>query len=429
MNLSGVAVVLIFASFPLTSSFADAQEDYALGPGDHVQVRVSDFRSGIGEAYQWTVYQAGSTAEFIVAPNGHLSLPVLGELEAAGKTTADMEDAIATKLQAKAALTTRPDASVQIVRFRPFYVVGGVDKPGEYEYRPGLTVLQAVGIAGGLERATTDQLLGFEKDALTSRGDLRVLYADRISLLARQARLDADIGDKAELVFPEELQAKASDPDVSRVMREEQLLFEARRTGLADQVNALEKNKTYLSNEITVLQQKSVTIDKQLAAMRKELDLINGLLTKGLTGAPRVLELQQSIAQIENNQLDVEVAIVRANEDISKSDRDIFDLKTKYQTDMLQEAADVRVKLSETIEKLQTSQALIQQAEVRAPALTLSNVVGYEKPSYVVSRRGKDGTPEDLTVQEADLVRPGDVVRVIPKSLDGAAPGVLGVAN
>jgi uncharacterized phage infection (PIP) family protein YhgE len=212
-------------------------------------------------------------------------------------------------------------------------------------------------------------------------------------------------------------------------MREEQLLFKARRTGLADQVNALEKNKTYLSNEITVLQQKSVTIDKQLAAMRKELDLISGLLTKGLTGAPRVLELQQSIAQIENNQLDVEVAIVRANEDISKSDRDIFDLKTKYQTDMLQEAADVRVKLSETIEKLQTSQALIQQAEVRAPALTLSNVVGYEKPSYVVSRRGKDGTPENLTAQEADLVRPGDVIRVIPKTLDGAVPGVLGVAN
>jgi len=408
---------------------ARASEAYRLGPGDHLEVRVSDFRAGTGEAYQWTAFANTGTADFVVAPDGRLSLPVIGELDAAGKTTADLEQAIADKLQAKAGLTTKPDASVQVVRFRPFYVVGIVDKPGEYDYRPGLTVLQAVGIAGGLEHTTTDALLGFIKDALASRGDLRVLAADLISLRARQARLDAAIADKDTITFPDDLRAKTDDPDIARAMREEQILFDTQRNGLASQIAALERNKEFLRNEIVSLGQKNESIAGQLVAMRKELDLISGLVTKGLSAAPRQLELQQNVAQIQGNQLDVQIAVVRANEDIAKSDHDIAELKTKSRNDQLTEAADVRVKLAETVEKIQTSQALVRQAEVRAPMETVANVEGYSKPIYVLSRRNDKGEAEDVTVQESDLVRPGDVVRVTPRLPDAgtsAAPAAPG---
>jgi protein involved in polysaccharide export with SLBB domain len=425
LRLVGAAVFGFgcLAHFP-----ARATEVYRLGPGDHVEVKVSDFRSATGEAYQWTAFNSATATEFIVAPDGRLSLPVVGELEAAGKTTADLERSIADKLQTKAGLTTKPDAAVQIVKFRPFYVVGIVDKPGEYDYRPGLTVLQAVGIAGGLERTTTDALLGFIKDTLISRGDVRVLAADLISLRARQARLDAETAEKDTIAFPNDLLAKSDDPDVARAMREEQILFDAQRTGLANQVATIEKNKAFLHNEIASLGQKSDTIAAQLAAMRKELDLISGLVSKGLTAAPRQLELEQNLAQIQNNQLDVQVAIVRANEDISKSDRDILELQTKSRNDELTEAADVRVKLAETMEKMQTSQALVRQAEVRAPMETMTNVEGYGKPIYVLSRRDDKGQAQELTVQESELVQPGDVVRALPRLTDttpssAASPG------
>jgi exopolysaccharide production protein ExoF len=420
MNLPSGAILVTVALFISPPSFAGTTESYTLGSGDHVQIQVSDFRSG-GEVYQWTVYESGK--DFIVGPNGRLSLPILGDLDAAGRTTEELEDEIAAKLQAKAGLIARPDTSVQIVRFRPFYVIGGVDKPGEYEYRPGLTVLQAFAAAGGPPRATTDQLIGFKKDALTSRGDLRVLSVDRISLLARQARLDAEIADKPELAFPDELRAKSADPDVARVLQEEQ------RTGLVKQVDAIERNKTYLANEIVTLQQKHASLDAELVAMRKERDLIASLQSRGLAAAPRQLELEQSVAQIEGNQTDVEVAIVRANEDISKDDRDILALKEKFQKDPLQEAVEVQNQLAETVNKIQTSQALIQEAEVRAPSMALSNASGYAKPVYVLSRRTKDGKVENLTAQETDPVQPGDVLRVTPESADSALTGALRVAN
>ena len=119
----------------------------------------------------------------------------------------------------------------------------------------------------------------------------------------------------------------------------------------------------------------------------------------------------------------------RANEDIAKFHREILDLKTKFQWDMLQEAADVRDRIAETANKIETSQTLIRQAEVRAPNMTLPKVAGYEKLTYVLSRRDKDGRAENLPAQESDLVQPGDVVRVIPESTDHATSSALRAAN
>lgn len=412
-----------------TAIAASAADSYLLGAGDHVEVKVSDLRAGTGEAYQWTVFTPGLSG-FVVGPGGRLSLPVVGEIDAAGKTTSEIEAAISTRLQQKAGLAAKPDTSVQIVKFRPFYIVGDVDKPGEYDYRPGLTVLQAVGIAGGLMRASNDIAIGLMRDALSARGDMRTLAVDRLALMARQARLDAEINGLDAPAYPAELKAKANDPDVARILREEQLLFESRRDGLTRQIAALEQTKTYLHSEIDNLNQKSVTIARQLAAQRKEKDLVASLVTKGLTVAPRQLELEQNIAQTENNDLDVRVATIRANEDIAKADHDILDLKTVRRNDMLQEASDVRTKLGETIEKMQTSAALVQHAEVNAPMLAELVSATSAQPTYVLSHRGADGKAADTPAQEADLVGPGDVVRVMarPKSspLASAAPAAPG---
>ena len=99
-------------------------EAYRLGPQDELQVRVSDLRTGAGEAYQW---QAFNNSKFAIAPSGRLSLPVIGEIDASGRTTAEIEATIGKRLQEKAGLAVRPDASVQIVKFRPFYLMGRVE--------------------------------------------------------------------------------------------------------------------------------------------------------------------------------------------------------------------------------------------------------------------------------------------------------------
>ncbi len=93
-------------------------------------------------------------------------------------------------------LADPPDTAVEIAVYRPFYISGAVDKPGEYAFRPGLTVGKAVALAGGPPRVTDGGLLRLERDAITARGDLAGLHKDRDQLALRLARLAAERDDK-----------------------------------------------------------------------------------------------------------------------------------------------------------------------------------------------------------------------------------------
>lgn len=154
MNLRRAAAalvsILVFSASPLSQAQA-AADDYKLGPEDKVRITVYEWRSARNEAYEWSALKG----EFTVGPSGTISLPLIGEMEAASLSTGELAGLISDRLQSKVGLAQHPDAAVEVVRFRPFYVLGHVNKPGEYSYRPGLTALQAVSMAGASIVPTT----------------------------------------------------------------------------------------------------------------------------------------------------------------------------------------------------------------------------------------------------------------------------------
>lgn len=408
-----------------------SDEPYRLGPQDQLRVKVSDLRAGTGEAYQWQAF----TGEYTVGPSGKVALPVVGEIEASGRTTSDVAADLVARLQSKAGLATKPDASVQILKFRPFYVTGSVEKPGEYEFRPQLSVLQAVSMAGGLQRVPTDILLRFVREAVQSRGDIVELSATRLALFARQARLDAEIKE-APLTFSAELQARANEPEVARILREERLALENRRNALNAQVTNLKQYKEFLTGQISSLTAKDANTADQLKLMKEELARITGLVSKGLSAMPRQLEASQTIATLESNRLDIQIAVIRAKQDISKADRELFDLKDQRRNVAFQESAETRIKLNEVNAKIESANNLLYQAEMRSPATVLANSEAYSKPEYFILRR-HNAKAETLAADEEDLLQPGDVVRVQPRLPPpssvglptGASRGVQALSN
>ena len=403
-------------------SLARAEEPYRLGPLDQLQVKVSDLRAGTGEAYQWQAFNG----DFTVGASGRVALPVVGEIEASGRTTSDIAADLAERLKVKAGLATKPDASVQIVKFRPFYVTGSVEKPGGYEFRPNLTVLQGVSLAGGVQRVPTDVLLGFVRDAVQSRGEIKQLTATRLALIARQARLDAEIKD-APITFPAELETRAKEADIARILREERLALDTRRASLSAQIANLKQNKEFLTEQIGQLATKDSTTAEQLDIMKAELARVTGLVNRGLSAMPRQVETSQTIATLEANRLDTQIAVIRARQDISRADRDILDLKDQRRNTALQELSETRIKLNETTAKLEAARNLLYQAEIRSPATVVANADAYSKPEYTILRR-RDGKSEQIRVEENDLVEPGDVVRVQPRLSDAARGPVPGMS-
>lgn len=119
-----------------------AYAEYRLGPGD--QLRVITF----GEEQL--------TGEFRVSDAGRITLPLLGPVPAARLTPRALQEDIARRLR-EAGVLKAPSVTVEVTNYRPFFMLGEVQKPGQYAYQPNLTVHAATAIAGGFTyRAITD---------------------------------------------------------------------------------------------------------------------------------------------------------------------------------------------------------------------------------------------------------------------------------
>jgi polysaccharide biosynthesis/export protein len=115
------------------SASVSPTEEYVLGPNDRVRLKV------YGET--------DITGEYEVDRNGFVSIPLAGHIRAGGLTTRQLERAIASALSK--GIVRDPRVNVEVASYRNFYILGEVKKGGEYPYRLGLTVMDAVATAGG----------------------------------------------------------------------------------------------------------------------------------------------------------------------------------------------------------------------------------------------------------------------------------------
>ncbi|WP_135468112.1 polysaccharide biosynthesis/export family protein [Crenalkalicoccus roseus] len=111
-----------------------APTTYRLGPDDRVRVTVFN--------------DPRLTGEFRVSDAGTLALPLVGTVQAAGRTTSEVEAAIAQEMRQRG-LFRDPNVAVEVTQYRPIFVLGMVERGGQFAYQPGMTVLTAVAVAGG----------------------------------------------------------------------------------------------------------------------------------------------------------------------------------------------------------------------------------------------------------------------------------------
>ena len=133
-NLPSNALAQAQAAAPAaTAESAASASSYVLGPNDRIRLKV------YGEA--------DITGEYEIDSNGQVSIPLAGHIGAAGLTTKQLERSITSAL-AKG-IVRDPRVNVEVALYRPYYILGEVKKGGEYPYRLGLTVMDAVASAGG----------------------------------------------------------------------------------------------------------------------------------------------------------------------------------------------------------------------------------------------------------------------------------------
>jgi polysaccharide export outer membrane protein len=155
-----------------------------------VSASTDDYRLGVADKIRILIFDEPSlSGEFLVNANGKLSLPLIGDVDAAGVTTT----ALAATIQRKLAdgYLREPRVSIDVLTFRPYYILGEVNKPGEYPYSSGLTVLNAVATAEGFTyRASKKSVVVKHAGEATEETvplspDLRVRPGDTIRIRER----------------------------------------------------------------------------------------------------------------------------------------------------------------------------------------------------------------------------------------------------
>jgi polysaccharide export outer membrane protein len=136
---------------PVTNTRAWENEEYRLGPGDKLRVEV---------------YKDPQLSQSLqVRPDGKITLPLVGDLAAAGKTPLELRDALTASLKE---YVTNPVVTVIVVEATAaqVYVIGEVASPGTLVMQGPMTVLQALAQVGGLrEFADRDDIRILRKNA------------------------------------------------------------------------------------------------------------------------------------------------------------------------------------------------------------------------------------------------------------------------
>jgi polysaccharide export outer membrane protein len=135
---------LILAVFPRISCAQSAND--AASPAVHSSIQ--EYRLGADDKVRIMVFNEPTlSGEFYVSSSGILSVPLIGDVTAGGRTLTEVISEIRSRLAD--GYLRDPRVSMDILTYRPFYILGEVNKPGEYPYTNGLTVQNAVATAEG----------------------------------------------------------------------------------------------------------------------------------------------------------------------------------------------------------------------------------------------------------------------------------------
>ena len=124
---------LVFFSFGACAEEADSNITYRLGSGDQLEIKV------VGED--------DVSGQYTIDGSGKISMAFIGTVKAKGSTINELEEILINKLKPDYLLN--PRVNIQVLNYRPFYILGEVQSPASYPYVDGMTYLNSVIIAGG----------------------------------------------------------------------------------------------------------------------------------------------------------------------------------------------------------------------------------------------------------------------------------------
>jgi polysaccharide export outer membrane protein len=399
LPLCRFAALLFIAAVGVVSTI-DAAASAPLLPNTKIRLTIVQWMPTKGVYENW----ATVSGEYTVSNEGVISVPLLGIIVVGNKDETALASDIAQKLKEKVGLIAEPAATIEILGFPSIYVVGDVAKPGEYQFHPGLNILQALAMSGGEMRP--QGTLQTSLDVTRIVGDLKEIDDSIIRVEARIERLEAEMAGTTTLQLDQK--DNNSDPFKTAIYKQEEAIFTARANEVGRQAKSISELRDLLSEEIAVLQQKTTNSDANIKSVQRQLTSVIALVERGAVVPTRQAEVERTLRDFQTDKLDLAVSIMRARQGITQATRDLEGLYDRRHTEVATELQSERAALAQLKFKRETNQQLLYRNLSSVGPSKLD-----EKPmlKFIIVRRTQ-GKDSELDASETTAMVPGDVLKV-----------------
>lgn len=395
----------------LTTSVALAQE-MELDVGDRLSLTIA----GLSELDR----------ELTIGETGTIAVPLLGHIDAAGRTVSEIESEIKQAIpdtvfrqrngNNETLVIVRPEeVSLEVVSYRPVVIDGAVANPGEVTYAYAMTVRQAIAMAGGLDQSGVASDVLDLNDYIGLRLDHETRVSQYANVLAElgysQALLDGasalDIEELADLPLDEGVAESLTSVISSRL---ESALFD-RETELTQLNAVVSSGRDQLYSALQLLESSNA----RLLAEEAELERVQSFLDRNLYTEERLVTARRAYHQALVDTLEAEDRVTAIETSYRQTQRQISGIESGMDTELQASIAELTMQaqqLDAEISELGAQLELVDLGEIldtgRADAL-----------ATVIVYRFDNGEWAEIAVDMMDELEPGDMVSV---SIESSTP-------
>ncbi|AMJ62538.1 hypothetical protein AXW83_21510 [Bosea sp. PAMC 26642] len=405
MSPQAMAQAPLPAQKPAASLLAATPVQYNLNVGDVLELSVRGFPELRQKA--------------IVEMDGEVALPLAGRVRVIGMPIADAK-AIIRDLVISRPLQQRfpdgregyvalaaDDVNVTIAEFRPVYVSGDVGRPGELIYRPGMSVRQAVALAGGFDIMRYRLVNPFTESA-DFKGLYESLWAEATRVRARLARLDAEIEGKAQIGAIDTKDIPLQRDYIDGIVRAETETLRRRQDDYQkEQKHILALVKQY-KDKVRTLTQLTSAEEEGSQADTKEYEQMLEFNKRGTVPLSRLMEIRRIQLTSSTRLLQTKVQLDQAVRDLSDAERNLDRFDNNYRLALVNERQDqvvgygsLQARIAANADKLEHT-SLLKSRLVRGPGAKVK----------ITIFRSLIDQKQEIAGNEDSALLPGDTVEI-----------------
>ncbi|WP_246748726.1 polysaccharide biosynthesis/export family protein [Rhizobium setariae] len=382
----------VMSSAQLARAGAD---DYRLSPGDIVTFDFLD--------------DAELPVTLTVTSDGDVQFPLVGDVRIAGLTVTQALAALREQYKSRQILND-PKIALNITTFRPIFVLGEVKTPGSFPYYPGLTVEQAIGLAGGTQ---TDQTNPSDRIVARARlrGDIDGADADIVHEAIYAARLIAQLEGRTKVDLkdvPEIAKPFVQNTSVKSVLEIEQRILDTDLSTSRTQVEILSQGIAEAENGLKILAELEVEQKEVVDSNVRDFQRVDQMRKRELNTIAEWLRAKTSASNEKGQLLQIYAEMSRSKRELGGLRLELAKLQADREKDILLKIQERDVAIKKLIAIRHSSE---EQFFLMASAVveqTQKNKISF---SYQI-RREVDGKRQGITAQAVSEVLPGDVVIV-----------------